>query len=86
MAPRKDNISKIGQEAFTLLEEIYGKKSHIVPDSIYANHGRKKSHIVPDSNYANHGRVINNNHEAAKFYGGINLSKFSKRKSTTLAY
>lgn len=72
MAQRKD-ISKIGQEGFTLLDEMCGKK---------------KSHSVQlksASNYANQGRVINN-HEAVKFYGGINLSNYSKRKSTTLVY
>lgn len=81
MAPKKD-ISKIGQEGFTLVDEIYERKKR--PSS--ASYQPQKSHIVqlkPAS--AIQGRVINS-HEAVKLYGGIVFSDYSKRKSTTLAY
>ncbi|TMW93462.1 hypothetical protein EJD97_011624 [Solanum chilense] len=67
MAPRKD-ITKIGIEGFTLLEEMQGKKKFPIVQ------------VKPLSNYGNPGRVINN-HEAVKFYGGIGFNDYSKRKT-----
>ncbi|KAK4338892.1 hypothetical protein RND71_040354 [Anisodus tanguticus] len=82
MAPKND-ISEIGQEGFTLLDEVYERKKKPSP-----SYQLQKSQIVQlksGSNSAIQGRVINS-HEAVQLYGGIIFSDYSKRKSTTLAY
>ncbi|OIT03191.1 hypothetical protein A4A49_30795 [Nicotiana attenuata] len=95
MAPNKKDISKIGQEAFALLDEQrYGRKgrpsifhSSSAPvktthkNWFYYQNQPQTSHVVQfKPAYAVEERVINS-HEAVQLHGGVLICDYSKRKS-----
>ncbi|OIT02990.1 hypothetical protein A4A49_18231 [Nicotiana attenuata] len=100
MAPRKD-LSKIGQEAFALLDEqIYGKskgRPSVPPPSAvrttnsktfyYQQYQPQKSNLVQFKPASAIEERVINSYEAVQLHGGVLICDYSKRKySKSMAY
>ncbi|OIT22306.1 hypothetical protein A4A49_31558 [Nicotiana attenuata] len=101
MAPRKD-LSKIGQEAFALLDEqLYGRskgKPSFPPSSsavktinsknlFYQQYQPQKSNLVQFKPASAIEERVINSYEAVQLHGGVLVCDYSKRKySKAMAY
>ncbi|KAM3236456.1 hypothetical protein P3L10_016493 [Capsicum annuum] len=91
MAPNKKDISKIGQEAFSHLDEqqLYGKntKSYVTTTNknylSYNQYQPQKSHVVQFK--PSEERVMNS-YEALKLHGGVLICDYYIRKPKPMAY
>ncbi|XP_049405575.1 uncharacterized protein LOC125869054 [Solanum stenotomum] len=89
MAPNKKDISKIGQEAFTLLDEFHEKNTRPSVKTTnknyfyYNQYQPQKSHIVQ---FKPAEERVMNSYEAVKFYGGVLVCDYSKRKPKVMTY
>ncbi|KAK4353724.1 hypothetical protein RND71_025918 [Anisodus tanguticus] len=98
MAPNKKDISKIGQEAFALLDEqqLYGEKRSpcVPPPSFtvkttstnylsYNQYQPQTAHIIQFK--PTEERVINS-YEAVQLHGGVLICDYYKRKPKAMPY